>query len=415
MHKAGRYTAAILLVCVGGAVIADKTMGTHLTAMLADWWPLLFVLLGIEYILYNIKFGNSDRQLKLDIGGIIFAVIVAAIVIISTQSGELLKKFNGWTVNGTIDMMTDGKKFDKGVTAIELPASVDNVKLDNENGSAVLKSGPVDQLQVDVKVYVNGVGEDEAQTIANESKLEHSVSGNTLNIRAVAKEYEGVGALFGNRKPRMDLIITLPAQQKVNLDLQLRNGKIEASGLPLKQRFSGHTTNGEIRLEDLQGELNLVTTNGKVQTHRTAGPLSLESTNGQMEVTDHQGDTTLKSTNGKLRIDNVTGALQAETSNGAVTAHGTFKGVKIHSTNGAIEVSSSVVDGDWDIKTSNGKLEIKLPPKGDYRIEGEGGEEHIKTDLPLSIQEDSVKGTVGSGKHTIKLHTNDRLIIQGSN
>ncbi len=415
MHKAGRYTAAILLVCVGSAVIADKMTGTHLTAMLADWWPLLFVLLGIEYILYNIKFGKSDRQLKLDIGGIIFAVIIAAIAIISTQSGELLKKFNGWTVNGAIDMMADGKKFDKGITVIELPAPVDNVKLDNENGSVVLKSGPVDQLQVDVKVYVKGVNEDEAQALADESKLEHGVSGNTLNIRAMSKEYSGVGALFGNRKPRMDLVVTLPEQHKINLDLQMRNGKIDASGLPIKQRFTGRTTNGEIRLADLQGELDVETTNGKVQTHRTAGPLTLKSTNGQMEVTDHQGDATLKSTNGKLRIDNVTGALEAETNNGAVTAHGAFKGLKIESTNGAIEVSSTIVDGDWDIKTSNGKLEIKLPQKGDYRIEGEGNDGGIKTDLPLSIQEDSVKGTVGDGKHTIKLYTNDRLVIQGSN
>ncbi|PUA35428.1 hypothetical protein C8Z91_30530 [Paenibacillus elgii] len=415
MHKAGRYTAAILLVCVGGAVIADKTTGTHLTAMLADWWPLLFILLGIEYILFNIKFRNSDRQLKLDIGGIIFAVLIAAVVIVSTQSGELLKKFSGWTVNGTIDMMAEGKKFDKGITAIELPAPVDNVKLDNENGNVVLKSGAVDQLQVDVKVYVKGVSDDDAQALANESKLEHSVSGNTLKIQAVAKEYEGVGALFGNRKPRMDLVVTLPAEHKVNVELQMRNGNIDASGLPIKQRLYGRTTNGEIRLENLQGELDLGTSNGKVQTYRTVGPLTLKSTNGQMELKDHQGDAKLKTGNGELRIENVTGALQVETNNGAVTAQGAFKGVKIQSSNGAIEVSSTVVDGDWDVRTSNGKVGVKLPQKGDYRIEGEGNEGDIKTDLPLSVQEDSVTGTVGSGKYTIKLHTNERLTIQGSN
>lgn len=415
MHKAGRYTAAILLVCVGGAVIADKTTGTHLTAMLADWWPLLFVLLGIEYILFNIKFGKSDRQLKLDIGGIIFAVLIAAIVIVSTQSGELLKKFSGWTVNGTIDMMAEGKKFDKGITAIELPAPVENVKVDNESGNVVLKSGSVDQLQVDVKVYVKGVSEEDAQALANESKLEHSVSGNTLNIQAVAKEYEGVGALFGNRKPRMDLVVTLPAEHKVNVELQMRNGNIDASGLPIKQRLYGRTTNGEIRLENLQGELDLETTNGKILTERTAGPMTIKTTNGQMQVKDHQGDTTLKSTNGKLNIANVTGELRAETSNGSVTAQGTFKGVKLQSTNGSVEVSSTVVDGDWDVQTTNGKVEVTLPQKGDYQIDAEGEEGHIKTDLPLSVQEDSVKGTVGSGKYTIKLHTNSKLVIQGSN
>lgn len=69
MHKAGRYTAALLLVLVGGAVIADRMMSTSFTMALIEWWPLLFIFLGVEYILFNMKYGNSERQLKLDLGG----------------------------------------------------------------------------------------------------------------------------------------------------------------------------------------------------------------------------------------------------------------------------------------------------------------------------------------------------------
>lgn len=88
MHKAGRFTAAVLLVLVGGAVIADRRMNTNFTTVLIDWWPLLFIFLGVEYILFNMKYGNSERQLKLDLGGIIFAVMISAVVIVSTQTTD---------------------------------------------------------------------------------------------------------------------------------------------------------------------------------------------------------------------------------------------------------------------------------------------------------------------------------------
>lgn len=101
-------------------------------------------------------------------------------------------------------------------------------------------------MQAELTVIVKMVNENEAKTIADESKLKFSESGNTLELQAVTKEYPS--SYVGSRKPRMNLVITLPEKQEVNLEMQLENGKINASRLPIKERLIGETTNGEIQI-----------------------------------------------------------------------------------------------------------------------------------------------------------------------
>ncbi|VTR62731.1 Uncharacterised protein [Actinobacillus pleuropneumoniae] len=48
--RVGRYTAALLLVSTGALLLLDEWRGTDYIFMLQRWWPLLFILLGVEYI-----------------------------------------------------------------------------------------------------------------------------------------------------------------------------------------------------------------------------------------------------------------------------------------------------------------------------------------------------------------------------
>lgn len=81
MLKAGRYTAAILLILVGAGAIADQTAGTHILLLLAAWWPMLFVLLGVECLWLNRRYKDSGRPVQLDIFGVVIAIAIAAVVL----------------------------------------------------------------------------------------------------------------------------------------------------------------------------------------------------------------------------------------------------------------------------------------------------------------------------------------------
>lgn len=152
-----------------------------------------------------------------------------------------------------------------------------------------------------------------------------------------------------------------------------------------------------------------------ILANQTAGSLALETSNGRIELTNHQGDAVMVSTNGEIRAMNTSGTIQTETSNGAIVIDGALRGLKAHTSNGSVEISSRQVDGDWNVKTSHGKIDVKLPSGGDYRIEGEGSEGDIQTNLPLTVRRDSVTGTIGGGQHQIQLETNGSLSIQMMN
>ncbi|CAG7652280.1 hypothetical protein PAESOLCIP111_06496 [Paenibacillus solanacearum] len=413
MHKAGRYTAALLLVAVGAFVIIDKATGSGLTAALIDWWPLLFICLGVEYLLFNMKYGSTGSQLKLDIPGIIFAVVISAVVIVSTQSVDMFKKMNGiFDWGDVVSSFGEGHKFDKGVTEIPISPAIGNVKINDRDGSVTVKPGNVDKVQVALTMYVKVKDEKEARSIADESKIDYRQSGDTIEIEANGKQY---GSWIGGQYPRMDLVVTVPAQQKINLELQTKNGKIEAAQLPIRQRLKAETTNGAIQISELSGELRFETTNGTITSNKTEGPMTLKTTNGRVAVTGHRGDAMLESTNGTLDVQEITGNVNAHTTNGSVKVNGNVVKLKAETTNGTVEASSPTVSGDWDVRTSNGKIELRLPTQGDYRVSGKGREDGVSSSLPLTVSKKTVEGTIGSGKYAVRFETNGTVSIQPSN
>jgi hypothetical protein len=414
MRKAGRYTAALLLIAVGAAVIMDRYVGTGLTALLIEWWPVLFISLGLEYILLNMRYGESDKQLRLDLGGVIFAVLISAVVICSTSTAA---NFQNWF--GKIDFgksfgyalnSSEGRKFQKETVLIPIQSGLDRISIVNEsNGNVTILSGTNSQLQIETTVIVALDDEKEAAEVAAQSQIKQSLSGQTLKLTAEGGEYGG--GFWSRQRPNMDIVITVPAQLQANIDIELTNGRLKADQLTLKKKFKVRNTNGEIQLNDIEADIDMESTHARVTTNRTKGQLKLQTTNGAIEVAEHQGDAKLESTNGGLKITGVTGAIAAETTNGDIQITEALRELKAQTTNGTIGVTSHTVNGGWELNTSHGGINLALPASGDYRVKGEAKNGQIKTSLPLQIHKDSIEGTIGNGKHQIKLDTKGSIAV----
>ncbi|NOU92646.1 DUF4097 family beta strand repeat protein [Paenibacillus sp. LMG 31456] len=415
MRKAGRYTAALLLVAVGAAVMTDQYSGTHWTSLLIDWWPVLFITLGLEYIAFNMKYGESDKQLRLDVGGVIFAVLISAVVIGSTQSTETIRSWFG-NINlanhiGSA-MSGEGHKFEKETVSIPIPAGLERISVNNHsNGNVTVKSGTSDQLLIDMTVYVTLGDEKEAASIADQTKLEHILDGDKLKLIAEGKEF-GEGLPWMTQRPGIDLVITVPSRVQVSMDFDMSNGKFKAEQLTFRNELKVRTTNGEIQVASINGNLDLESTNAPIKAVKIKGNAQLETTNGSIEIEDHQGNARIISTNGRLRTAGVTGSIEAETTNGGIIVTDAPQGLKAHTTNGSVEVTSRIVNGDWDVETSHGKVTLKLPANGDYKIKGEGQNGDIHSSLPFQIRKNKIDGTIGNGRHGIRIETNGSLSIQ---
>ncbi|MCZ8523470.1 MULTISPECIES: DUF4097 family beta strand repeat-containing protein [Paenibacillus] len=409
MHKAGRYTAALLLISVGTAVIADKMTGGSWTSRLMEWWPVLFILLGMEYIVYNRKGG--EQPIRLDVGGLIFSILISAVVVAGTQSFEFFRNWDHIQLGGSFGEDSDARRIDQEPVRIPLSADIQKLTVDNRLGSVKLQPGEGDEVIALLTVHVKDEDEEESQRIADASKLKYSAASGELVLKTAGMGEDGGLVWLGN-KPRMDLTLTVPAQHALNYELNLENGSIEAGQLLLKEWMRGETTNGSVTLSELKGELQLRTTNGRIQAEKTVGALTLESTNGRIDIKAHEGNAVLRTTNGKLSADTVQGELEAETTNGTIEANGVRQGVKARTTNGTIQIATAEVGGDWNIQTSNGKIGLKLPSQGDYRIEGVGKLGKVESALPLTVRDKTVSGTIGSGKYLLRAQTNGSLTLE---
>jgi hypothetical protein len=151
------------------------------------------------------------------------------------------------------------------------------------------------------------------------------------------------------------------------------------------------SSNGGIRVEDLEGSARLRTSNGGVKIARLRGPVEVETSNGGVEVAEHDGSLIARTSNGGVRADNVRGLFEATTSNGSINARLTDpqpgKPIKLDSSNGSITLTMNAIrDNDVHITTSNSSITLKLPPEARGLLKANTSNSHVTTDFDINIR-----------------------------
>ncbi|UCZ53661.1 hypothetical protein LGQ02_02350 [Bacillus shivajii] len=83
----------------------------------------------------------------------------------------------------------------------------------------------------------------------------------------------------------------------------------------------------------------------------------------------------------------------------------------VRGTNGAIDITSSYVGGEWEVRTTNGRIRVNLPRQIDAVIDAETNNGKVSGNIPWVreyegriIKENSQgSSTLGDGVHYIKL------------
>ncbi len=124
----------------------------------------------------------------------------------------------------------------------------------------------------------------------------------------------------------------------------------------------------------------------------------VHSTNGEIQVKSVEGEVKAGSTNGRLTLDGVAGLVEASTTNGSITVSLTdavkFQGMDLHTTNGSIKVTCPAdLSADISAHTTNGS---------------------IHTDFPVTVQgglvSKSLEGKINNGGPEMSLHTTNGSI-----
>jgi DUF4097 and DUF4098 domain-containing protein YvlB len=398
---------------VGALLIWDQATGdvVHMQYLI-QWWPILFIVWGVEYIVLNMAYRKSDKRMKLDIGGVFVSVLLSAIVFCVTQPSlvaDLWKKVN-FKINIASDVnVAQWEKFEKPIKRIEVDSGTKNLVVRNDFGDVVIQKGDVKQLEIETTLRIDAPRK-EAEPIAEESNI-HIEQGKQLTIQAQGKS-------FGNgwkKYPKMDLVITLPEAISVDVDVKVELGDIYVQGIQAPSEVKLLTAKGDVDVEKVKGSVNAETMLGDVSLTAIEGHAVMNSKSGDLNVSHITAGAEVSTLNGDIRIEEVSGDITADTKNGDIDVDSADQNLKASTLNGDVFIASSKVGGDWTVESTIGDLEISLPEAGDYEVVGNTTIGSVDVgDLPLQAEHNTISGIVGNGKYKIKLDATSSITLKNN-
>lgn len=145
------------------------------------------------------------------------------------------------------------------------------------------------------------------------------------------------------------------------------------------------TANGAVTV-DHTTKTTVRTSNGAITASAIGGDAELHTSNGRIEARDVKGSLTADSTNGAIVLERIAGTCRVETSNGAVEAR-QIGGIAAISSNGSVTIVADSAQASIDVRTSNGRITIRVP-------------ESIQGLLDLSTSNGAIDTKLGSVKLT---------------
>jgi DUF4097 and DUF4098 domain-containing protein YvlB len=176
--------------------------------------------------------------------------------------------------------------------------------------------------------------------------------------------------------------------------------------LPRNYNTRVSTSGGEIRLEDLNGKIELSSSGGDIVIRNTNGSAKVSTSGGEVNLDNAKGSLDLSTSGGDIKSIGFEGSLSAHTSGGSINLKGG---------NGRIDAGTSGGDVDLDytgqnmgvyLETSGGSINLKLPNdfSANARMYTSGGS--IRCDFPST----SVTN-ISSGKYEADLNNGGNELI----
>jgi hypothetical protein len=256
--------------------------------------------------------------------------------------------------------------------------------LENFNGSVEISGW--DQATVDVS------GEKYASTVElrDAIKIEITPAADAINIRTVRPSTRGgMGARYVIKAPR-----------RVQLE------RIVSS-------------NGAVRVNDIEGSVRLRTSNGGIRAVNVKGNVDGTTSNSNVETQNVEGSVVVRTSNGRVRAEAIRGSFDASTSNSGITAQiaraDPGKSIRLGSSNGGIDLTlDSFHQNEIRASTSNSGITVHLPPDIGARVRAGTSNSSVSTEFDVRMQGERKKhhleGTIGAGGPLIDLSTSNGSI-----
>jgi hypothetical protein len=168
---------------------------------------------------------------------------------------------------------------------------------------------------------------------------------------------------------------------------------------PAQLTLQARTSDGNVTLSGLQGDLGLTTGDGNVTLDHVSGNLRIKSGDGQVKVT------------------NAEGAIDAHTSDGNLSVDGLFHALALHTSDGSLDLSlreGTQLTGATTIQSSDGSVTVRVPQSFAADLNVHSSDGHVDCALPLVMNHyqsgesgHELHGKLNGGGTPLTIHTSD--------
>jgi Toastrack DUF4097 len=187
------------------------------------------------------------------------------------------------------------------------------------------------------------------------------------------------------------------------------------------QGFGFHVSTSAKLIVSVPRRTNVIarTGDGSIRIERLNGRLELRTGDGSIKATDVVGEMVLNTGDGAIVVDGAEGRLTLETGDGGVNVTGQLSSVKMHTGDGSIVYRvepGAAMNDDWEISTGDGSVALYLPRAFGAELDAHTGDGAIRNELSVAStgsdehNKRTLRGRLGDGGRLLRVRTGDGSI-----
>jgi len=423
-----------LLIVAIGVVFLLANLGyihrENLGWWFARYWPLLLIIWGVAHFLeYLWARSRNEPYAGISGGNVVLLVFLILIGLSATgisRWGIDWDPGNDW---GDWGFFGNRYEFTENF-ATAMPTGA-QVRVLSALGDISITPSPDDQAHVFVHKYIRGDSQDEANQFNSNTHPKFEQQGSVWLLDLTSGSYS---------RGRFNLELKLPAKYAVSL--MDRRGDIRVSQLQadvdletdrgdiMAEQIKGNTTlhvhHGDMSAKGITGNLNVdgsvddstvsdvtgsVTLNGSysgdIQLTHIGGPVHFTSSRTDLQFAKLDGDLSMDGSD--LKANSLAGPFSVRTDAKDIHLENVTGSIRVQDRTGDINVEAKAPLGDLDIATTGGEISVRLPGSAGFQLDAESDGGEIQNDFGLNVNNMNnnavANATVGKGGPQVRLKT----------
>jgi len=142
--------------------------------------------------------------------------------------------------------------------------------------------------------------------------------------------------------------------------------------------------------------------------------LNIHTDDGNVRVENVTGNLQFETGDGDVRLRDVEGSLHADTHDGNVEVNGRFNVLSLHTGDGNIDAevgAATAPQSGWLLRSGDGNIHLKVPDNLGADLDAHTGDGEVNVGFPVTAsgvgKENSFRGKINGGGVSIELRTGD--------